>query len=232
MSGKSPERNNAHTELCRRLGYAFSDPALLERALTHRSHGGDHYERLEFLGDSVLSLAISTELYNRFPALAEGELTRLRASLVKQDTLATLARQLTLGDSLLLGGGELKSGGFDRDSILADSLEAIFGAVLIDGGIAAAQGVIARLFGPHLEQLDPNAIPKDPKTRLQEHLQKQALSTPVYALLETTGDPHNQVFIVECRVPELSLRTRGEGSTRRAAEQQAAQQALERLTKQ
>jgi ribonuclease-3 len=211
------------------LGYAFADPALLERALTHRSYGSNHYERLEFLGDSVLSFVMSAELYGRFPALAEGELTRLRASLVKQDTLAGVARQLGLGESLLLGGGELKSGGFERDSILADALEAVIGAVFLDGGIAAAQAVVARLFQSLLAQLDPHAIPKDPKTSLQECLQKQALPTPDYELLETSGDAHHQTFVVECRIPELALRTRGEGSTRRAAEQQAAQQALAQL---
>lgn len=232
MRVRSPRLSKAQSELCHRLGYAFSDPALLGRALTHRSHSSNHYERLEFLGDSVLSFAISTELYNRFPELAEGELTRLRASLVKQETLARLARQLVLGDSLMLGGGELKSGGFDRDSILADSFEAILGAVFIDGGTRAACEMVVRLFAPYLEQLDPHAIPKDPKTQLQERLQKQALATPVYLLLETSGDRHNQTFVVECRIPELSLNTRGEGSTRRAAEQQAAQQALERLATQ
>lgn len=228
----SPRLSKAQSELSHRLGYTFTDSALLERALTHRSHSGDHYERLEFLGDSVLNYAISTELYNRFPDLAEGELTRLRASLVKEETLAKMARQLDVGDCLILGGGELKSGGFDRDSILADSLEAIFGAVLIDGGILAARELIVRLFGPSLEGLNPHAIPKDPKTQLQERLQKRSLATPVYLLLETVGDPHAQTFVVECQIPELSLRTRGQGNTRRAAEQQAAEQALERLATQ
>ena len=232
MHAKSAELNKAQTELCRRLSYVFLDPALLERALTHRSHSSKHYERLEFLGDSVLNFAVSTDLYARFPDLAEGELTRLRASLVKQETLAQLARELALGDSLMLGGGELKSGGFDRDSILADSLEAVFGAVYVDSGIEKAQALILRLFRPHLERLDPHAVPKDPKTQLQEYLQKQALPTPVYSVLEASGDPHNQTFVVECQMPELSLSTRGEGSTRRAAEQHAAREALERLGKQ
>lgn len=232
MHAKSAELNKAQTELCRRLSYVFLNPALLQRALTHRSYSGRHYERLEFLGDSVLNLAISIELYNRFPELAEGELTRLRASLVKQETLAQLARQLVLGDSLMLGGGELKSGGFDRDSILADSLEAVFGAVYIDGGIEQAQALILRLFLPYLDRLDARVVPKDPKTRLQECLQKQALATPVYTVLEASGEPHNQTFVVECNVPELALTTRGAGGTRRAAEQQAARAALERLEQQ
>lgn len=229
MNVRSERLNRAQTELCRRLNYAFRDPALLGRALTHRSHGANHYERLEFLGDSVLNLAVSTELYHRFPGLTEGELTRLRASLVKQETLARVARDLALGESLRLGGGELKSGGFDRDSILADSLEAVFGAVYLDAGVDKTQEVVRNLFAPHFARLDAREIPKDPKTRLQERLQKRALPTPEYHLLEAAGEPHKQTFIVECRVPELSLVVRGEGNTRRTAEQQAASAALERL---
>lgn len=229
MHAKSVPLNKAQSELCRRLNYDFANPALLERALTHRSRSAEHYERLEFLGDSVLNFVISSELYARFPELTEGELTRLRASLVKQETLALVARRLALGESLLLGAGELKSGGFDRDSILADSLEALFGAVYLDGGIEPAAALIRRLFQPALEGLDPRSVPKDPKTRLQEYLQKQALPTPVYTVIEATGDPHNQRFIVECQVPGLGLGTRGEGGTRRAAEQEAARAALERL---
>lgn len=221
--------NLARIELCRKLRYTFADPALLERALTHRSRSGDNYERLEFLGDSLLSLVISAELYHRFPDLSEGELTRLRASLVKKETLAAIARDLALGECLALGGGEMKSGGFDRDSILADALEAVFGAAYEDRGIEAAEELVRRLYGPHLERLDARAIPKDPKTRLQEHLQKQSLPVPTYNVLQVSGDSHNQVFVVECRIPDLSLSTKGEGATRRAAEQHAASQALERL---
>lgn len=232
MHVKSAELNKAQAELCRRLDYAFLKPALLEQALTHRSYSGKHYERLEFLGDSVLNLAISFELYKRFPELAEGELTRLRASLVKQETLAQLARELALGDSLMLGGGELKSGGFDRDSILADSLEAVIGAVYVDGGVEQAHTLVLRLFRPYLDRLDARAVPKDPKTRLQEYLQKQALAVPLYTVLEASGEPHNQTFVVECSVPELALTTRGVAGTRRAAEQQAAQAALGRLKQQ
>ncbi|MBI3898612.1 MAG: ribonuclease III [Gammaproteobacteria bacterium] len=224
--------NKAQSELCRRLNYTFAEPALLERALTHRSRSGDNYERLEFLGDSVLNFVVSGDLYKRFPELSEGELTRLRASLVKKETLAAVARDLVLGDSLVLGSGELKSGGFDRDSILADSLEAVFGAVYIDRGIDSARELILQLLAPHFGRLDPRAIPKDPKTRLQEYLQKQSVPLPIYNVLQIAGDPHNQLFIVECQVPELSLTTRGEGSTRRAAEQQAAQTAYERISKQ
>lgn len=221
--------NRAQAELCRRLQYSFADPGLLERALTHRSRSAINYERLEFLGDSLLGLVISTELYHRFPDLSEGELTRLRASLVKKETLAAIARELDLGECLVLGGGEMKSGGFDRDSILADALEGVFGAVYEDGGIEAAQALVRRLYGPHLVRLDARAVPKDPKTRLQEHLQRQSLPVPIYNVLHVSGEPHNQVFVVECRIPDLSLITRGEGATRRAAEQQAASQALDRL---
>jgi ribonuclease-3 len=229
MRGRSDWPSRAQAELCRRLNYTFADTSLLERALTHRSHSGRHYERLEFLGDSILGFAVSTELYDRFPDLPEGDLTRLRASLVKEETLATIGRDLALGDSLALGGGELKSGGFDRDSILADVLEAIFGAIYLDGGIEPAHALILRLYGPYLDRLDARAIPKDAKTRLQEHLQKRSLAVPTYHLIETLGEPHHQMFVVECEIPELSLRMRGEGSTRRAAEQQAAREVLERL---
>lgn len=224
--------SRAQTDLCRKLNYVFADPGLLGRALTHRSHGANHYERLEFLGDSVLNFAVSTELYHRFPDLTEGELTRLRASLVKQETLAQVARELALGESLRLGGGEMKSGGFDRDSILADALEAVFGAVYLDAGVERAKEVILRLYAPQIAALDPRSIPKDPKTQLQERLQKRALPTPAYLLLEAAGEPHRQTFLVECRIAELGLATRGEGHTRRHAEQQAARAALERLEQQ
>lgn len=224
--------NKAQAELCRKLNYTFVQPALLERALTHRSRSGDNYERLEFLGDSVLSFIVSGELYRQFPDLTEGELTRLRASLVKKETLATVARDLALGDSLVLGSGELKSGGFDRDSILADSLEAVLGAVYIDSGIDQARELIVRLLAPHFARLDARAIPKDPKTQLQEQLQKHSLPLPIYTVLQIAGDPHNQIFVVECLVPEMAIATRGEGSTRRAAEQQAAHEALAKLWKQ
>lgn len=223
--------NKAQSDLCRKLNYAFVQPELLLRALTHRSRSSTNYERLEFLGDSVLNFVVSNELYERFASLSEGELTRFRASLVKKETLAAVARELALGDALALGSGELKSGGFDRDSILADSLEAIIGAVYLDGGATSVRAVVLRLLQQHLDRLDPEIIPKDPKTQLQEHLQKQSLPLPVYNVIQIAGDPHNQLFIVECHVPELKLTVRGEGATRRNAEQQAAHQALERLCK-
>ncbi|MFP5348588.1 MAG: ribonuclease III [Gammaproteobacteria bacterium] len=221
--------SKARAELCRRIGYTFADSTLFERALTHRSHGANNYERLEFLGDSVLNFTVSAELYDRFPDLSEGELTRLRASLVKKEALAEQARALRLGDCLALGGGELKSGGFDRDSILADALEALIGAVYRDSGIDAARDLVLRLYRTQLAQLAGGAVPKDFKTRLQEHLQQQGLPVPVYNVLDMSGEPHNQIFVVECRVTGLVSATRGEGSNRRVAEQRAAEAALSQL---
>lgn len=221
--------NKIRAELCRRLEYEFADPALLERALTHRSHSANNYERLEFLGDSVLNLTISTELYDRFPELSEGELTRLRASLVKKETLAERARSIGLGDCLALGGGELKSGGFDRDSILADALEALIGAVYRDGGIEAARAMVLRLYQAQLAGLATGNVPKDPKTRLQEYLQQHGLPVPVYNVFDMSGYPHDQQFVVECRVTGLAAPTRGAGASRRVAEQRAAEAALAQL---
>ncbi len=219
----------ALTDLGRRLNYAFNDPALLRRAVTHRSKGADNNERLEFLGDSVLNFIIAAELYERFPRLTEGELTRLRARLVKQETLARLARVVNLGDCLELGGGEFKSGGHDRDSILADALEAVFGAILTDGGNDAVRRVVLALYQPLLAAVDAGAIDKDPKTQLQEFLQKRLAVTPVYSVLEVAGEAHQQNFLVECRVPGLDAPVQGRGASRRAAEQDAAARALERL---
>ncbi|MHB8455383.1 MAG: ribonuclease III [Acidiferrobacterales bacterium] len=216
--------------LSRRLGYAFADGGLLERALTHRSKGGENYERLEFLGDGVLGLVIAALLYGRFPELSEGELTRLRAGLVRMETLASLARNLGVGEYLTLGEGELKTGGYDRDSILADSLEAVFGAVFIDGGFGAAQSVIWNLYRQPVAAIDPATILKDPKTRLQELLQKQSLKTPIYNMLEVRGEPHHQHFVIECIVTGLPSAVTGEGSSRRAAEQDAAAKAYASLT--
>ena len=221
--------SSTHNELTKRLGYIFRDAALLARALTHRSRSSRNYERLEFLGDSILSFVIADVLYDRFPQLSEGELTRLRATLVRRETLAALARELDLGDCLDLGGGELKSGGFDRDSILADGLEAVFGAVYKDGGIETVREVVLRLYQPILDSIDPSSILKDPKTRLQEFLQRKSLATPIYNVLEVSGEPHQQHFVVECRVPGMTEAVRGEGSSRRYAEQAAAMRACELL---
>jgi ribonuclease-3 len=221
--------SGAHPELTQSLGYRFRDPALLERALTHRSKSSDNNERLEFLGDGVLNFSIAATLYERFPQLTEGELTRLRAGLVRMETLAGLARRLRLGGFLGLGGGELKSGGHDRDSILADALEAVFGAIYEDAGFDVVHRVIQGLYRDALAGIDPQSVLKDPKTRLQEYLQKQSISTPSYNVLEIVGEPHQQRFIVECSVPGLPQPVRGEGLSRRAAEQQAASSALEAL---
>lgn len=213
------------------LGYGFTNPALLRQALTHRSFGEPHNERLEFLGDSLLDAVISIDLFQRFGELKEGELSRLRASLVRQDGLHQVAQALHLGDFLRLGEGELKSGGHRRPSILADALEAIFGAIFLDGGFAAAKEVILRLYQPLLASLDPAAAGKDPKTALQEWLQARRHGLPVYSLVQATGEAHAQEFEMECTVAALKVMTRGRAASRRAAEQQAAQQALDQLTR-
>ncbi|MFO1324067.1 MAG: ribonuclease III [Burkholderiales bacterium] len=208
-----------------RLGYAFSRPELLKHALTHRSFGSVHNERLEFVGDAVLNCVIGRELFERFPALAEGDLSRVRASLVNQEMLARVARSLDVGREILLGEGEQKSGGAARPSILADTLEAVFGAVFVDGGFAAAQDVIVACYGDLLLRADPAALGKDPKTRLQEWLQARRLPVPEYAVTATSGDAHAQTFDVECRIPALGIVTAGRGASRRVAEQAAAEAA-------
>jgi ribonuclease-3 len=215
----------------RRFGHRFEDRALLLRALTHRSHGPAHNERLEFLGDSVLNCAVAFELYCRFPDLPEGELSRLRAHLVNQETLAATARGLDLGSVLLLGEGELRSGGAERPSILADALEAVVGAVFLDGGYQAALEVVQGMLADVLMTLDPATSGKDPKTTLQEHLQAHRIGLPQYAVVATRGVAHKQAFEVECVIPELGIRTLGEGSSRRSAEQCAARLAYERATR-
>jgi ribonuclease-3 len=211
-----------------RLDYRFQAPALLHQALTHRSYGVPHNERLEFLGDGVLNCVIAALLYRHFPNLPEGNLSRLRASLVNQDTLSRLAHELDLGDLLRLGEGELKSGGFRRPSILADAFEAILGAVYLDGGFNAAAAVIERLYQPLIQELDPKAQGKDPKTLLQEYLQGRRLALPQYNVVQVTGEAHEQHFCVECLIPQLDIRSQGEGPSRRAAEQSAARAAYQR----
>ncbi|MBU6483685.1 MAG: ribonuclease III [Betaproteobacteria bacterium] len=212
------------------IDHEFRDPDLLRQALTHRSFGVPHNERLEFVGDAVLNCAIALSLYARFPDLPEGDLSRIRAHLVNRDTLARLARQLELGSSMRLGEGEQKSGGADRGSILADALEAIFGAVAIDAGYGAASRVIDGVFGELLHDADPRRLGKDPKTLLQEWLQSRRLPVPEYAIVATTGEAHAQQFTVECRIPALSIVASGTGSSRRVAEQDAAAQALAAAT--
>jgi ribonuclease-3 len=212
-----------------RLGYAFRDPALLDAALTHRSASKRNYERLEFLGDSVLNFATAVLLYREHPDADEGDLSRYRATLVSGDSLADVAASLDLGDQLRLGGGELKSGGFRRSSILADALEALFGAVYVDGGMGAAIAVVESLFAGRMGALPGAQELKDPKTRLQEQLQAQGLPLPAYVVDAVSGEPHEQRFVARCAVAALELEARGEGSSRRQAEQEAARQVLERL---
>lgn len=211
------------------IDYRFARPESLQQALTHRSYGAPHNERLEFLGDSVLNCVIAAALFERFGGVREGDLSRLRASLVRQETLHVIAQQLDLGNHLKLGEGELKSGGFRRPSILADALEAVFGAVFLEGGFAAARAVILRLYEPYLAEIDPRRPSKDPKTALQECLQSRKLALPKYELLATRGEAHAQEFEVECRIPELGLATRGIGPSRRAAEQGAAKAAYDKV---
>jgi ribonuclease-3 len=213
----------------RRLGYAFGDRSLLRQALTHRSFGTPNNERLEFLGDGLLNFVVARLLFERFPRLAEGDLSRLRASLVNQQSLADIAGSLSLGDQLKLGEGELKSGGFRRPSILADALEAVIGAIFLDGGFAAAEQVLKKLYDPVLAVTDPSAMDKDPKTRLQELLQGRRMALPQYSIVTVSGEAHEQHFRVECAIADLDLCTHGEGPSRRAAEQEAARMAFERL---
>lgn len=212
-----------------RLGHAFRDPELARQALTHRSHGTPHNERLEFLGDSLLNCAVATLLYARFPKLPEGDLSRLRAALVNQASLSAVATGLGLGDRLRLGEGELKSGGFRRPSILADSLEALLGAVYLDAGFDAMLGAVERLLGDRLESRDGLPVDKDPKTALQELLQGRKLQLPRYSVQRTEGEAHEQTFTVECRVDDLGIAAAGQGASRRAAEQAAAELVLAQL---
>lgn len=209
----------------RALKYQFVRRELLQQALTHRSHSAQHNERLEFLGDSLLNCVVASRLFELFPNLREGELSRQRANLVRQESLFVIAQQLNLGDYLRLGEGELKSGGFRRPSILADALEALFGAVYLEAGFAAVKDVIEQLYQSQFQALDPRQAGKDPKTALQELLQARRLALPQYVLLQTRGEAHMQEFEIECRIPQLDLCVRGCGNSRRAAEQAAAKQA-------
>lgn len=218
-----------HPLLERRIGHRFKDPALLSQALTHRSFGSPHNERLEFLGDGVIGCVIAEELYARFPDIAEGELSRLRASLVREAALAAVARSIALSGFLRLGEGEVASGGAERPSILADALEAVYGAVFLDGGYEAVRDAVRRTFGEALEALDPRQPAKDDKTRLQELLQGRRQKLPVYRVVSTAGAAHKQVFEVECAAAGLDLRATGSGTSRRSAEQQAAGNLLKLL---
>ena len=221
--------SSARPLLVRRLGYQFRDFALAEQALTHRSFGSSHNERLEFLGDSLLNFLIAEALYQRFPSVREGDLSRMRALLVKGETLAEIAREFDLGEWLNLGPGELKSGGHRRDSILADAVEALIGAIYLDGGIEACRERVLAWFEQRLHDVTPGEVNKDPKTRLQELLQARQRPLPIYHLVDTLGDAHSQQFAVECELPSLGRRFPGVGSSRRAAEQSAAQVAIDHL---
>lgn len=239
MSGRGPSRTGASrvdaaaqhplTALQDRLAYSFSDGRLLVRALTHKSFGSDQNERLEFLGDSVLNLAVSDLLYQQFDRNDEGDLTRVRAHLVRQDTLHKLALGLQLPEVLRMSDGEAKGGGAQRPSILADALEAVIGAVYLDGGFTAARALVFRLFEPLVVQTTSEVWQKDAKTALQEWLQGRKLPLPTYRIEATRGKAHEQVFVVVCELASQGWSVSGEGASRRAAEQLAAQQALQRL---
>jgi ribonuclease III len=212
-----------------RIGYQFTDAKLLTQALTHSSHGAHNNERLEFLGDAILGLAIAHALYDRFPSASEGELSRLRATMVRRDTLADIAREFSLGDSLIMGRGELKSGGFQRGSILADAIEAIIGAMFIDGGLDVTCERVLNWYETRLAALSLDVSQKDAKTRLQEYLQSRKASLPQYVVLKTEGMSHDQVFTVACESELLDQQAVGEGSSRKIAEQLAATAALDLL---
>lgn len=209
------------------IGHRFAQPELLRRALTHRSHGTSNNERLEFLGDSVVNCAVALELYHKFPRLTEGELSRLRANLVNQQSLAAVARRFDFGAHILLGEGEVKSGGARRPSMLADAVEAVIGAAFLDQGFEAARRMVRALLGEALDAIDPALSGKDPKTLLQELLQGRRMALPQYIVIATRGEAHEQLFEVECVVPELNIRSLGAGTSRRSAEQEAARHAYE-----
>jgi ribonuclease III len=211
----------------RSIGHVFADRGLLVRALTHRSFAATHNERLEFLGDSVVNCAVALELYRKYPDLTEGELSRLRASLVSQPSLAMIARAYDIGTHVRLGEGELRSGGAQRPSMLADTLEAVVGAAFLDGGFEAARGVVTTLFAAAIENIDPSTTGKDAKTLLQEYLQGRKLPLPRYSVRAVSGEAHDQRFHVECEIAQLDIRTEGEGASRRSAEQEAARAAYD-----
>lgn len=213
--------------LQKRLGHQFKDVALLQQALTHRSHSTTHNERLEFLGDSILNCVVASILFETFDRIDEGDLSRVRANLVKQQSLFEIAQKMELSQFLRLGEGELKSGGFRRPSILADTLEALFGAIYLDAGFDAARNVIKALYAPILVSVDPTTLGKDAKTLLQEFLQSKKIALPLYNVVATHGAAHNQEFEIECLVPKLEIQVFGTGGSRRAGEQAAAKLALD-----
>ncbi|MBU6460033.1 MAG: ribonuclease III [Proteobacteria bacterium] len=220
---------DSNDRLIKLLGHQFNDLRLFQTALTHRSFGMPHNERMEFLGDSILNMVIADTLYHQYPKLSEGELSRFRSHLVRAETLFEIAQKLNLGNHLKLGEGELKSGGFRRQSILSDTLEALIGAVYLDSGFIAAQEMILRLYESLINMVDLEKLSKDAKTTLQEYLQNKRIGLPIYTVIEVSGKAHAQHFEVECHVPAFDLRTRGEGPSRRTAEQAAAQLAYEQV---
>lgn len=215
--------------LDKRIAYQFKSAGLREQALTHRSFGSPHNERLEFLGDGVLNCVVAEELYNRFPTLSEGQLSRLRANLVRKESLSGVAQSLGLSEFLRLGEGEVANGGGSRPSMLADTLEAVYGAVLLDGGYAAVRDSIRHTFAGEFDKLDPAKPAKDAKTLLQEHLQARQRKLPAYRVVATKGAAHSQTFEVECVVEDMNLKATGTGSTRRIAEQNAAGKILKQI---
>jgi ribonuclease-3 len=219
-------KNQAITKLSKKIGYTFNDPNLLIQALTHRSAKGEHNERLEFLGDSILGFVIAEALFEQFPKHDEGDLTRMRSSLVKGVTLAELGRDFNLGEHLILGPGELKSGGHRRESILEDAIEAIMGAVYLDSDITRCKALILSWFSQRLNDIKPGNEQKDPKTRLQEYLQGRKIALPVYDVIDTSGQSHNQQFVVRCLTEVIENEVIAKGTSRRKAEQAAAQQVL------
>ncbi len=221
--------NNPLKKLSQRIGYDFKDVSLIELALTHRSKGGNNNERLEFLGDSIVNFVVAEALFQKFPEAKEGKLSRLRAGLVRGTTLAELGRDFDLGEFLVLGSGELKSGGFNRESILADAIEAIIGAIYLDAGMNVVTERIHDWYGERLSDLKMDGVQKDSKTRLQEYLQKSQSRLPQYEVIEIFGQAHDQKFKVSCRVEALPEVTLGIGSSRRIAEQNAAKKALKAL---
>lgn len=219
-------------QLMRNMDYQFKEQGLLCRALTHRSKGSKNYERLEFLGDSILGFVVAEWLYQNFPDLAEGKLSRMRSSIVRKESLATVARELALSDHLILGEGELKSGGFNRDSILSDTVESLIGAIYLDSGLTDAKQFILSKFSSLLTGVSEQSSFKDAKSRLQEHMQKQGLELPHYEIVATSGDPHQQEFMVRCELVDLQLVEHASATSRRVAEQQTAQRLIDILTEQ
>ncbi|WP_251357926.1 ribonuclease III [Kangiella sp. TOML190] len=225
-----PNKKSLQERLLRRLDYQFSNPKLFKQALTHRSASGAHNERLEFLGDAILGMVIAEALYQKFPKMDEGKLSRFRSSLVKGKTLSVIAKEIELGDCLYLGEGELKTGGYRRGSILADAFEALLGAIYLDSGFATAKDLILKLYYSRIDDISAETVVKDPKTRLQEWLQSRKAELPQYQLLEVSGEAHQQHFEVSCQIAfNGETITQGDGSSRRNAEQAAAEKMLNLL---